>query len=444
MGKKIELYKKYFFELFVLSIPLIVGNISQVLLGAIDVFVAAKHSLDTLSSISIGSSVMTCIFIVGIGFMSSISPVVANYRGAREPSKQYLYSSIVYSLVLSAFFGILTLAIVPLVPKMGFEEHLVYHIQEYIFICAFSYFGAYLHFSLKEFLQAYEIVVFPNVVAILGIFLNLVLNFAFVFGFWFIPSMGVKGLAIATLAVRTFMGLILLWYTLRLMNLNIKLSKSYLTQLIKVGYPISIALALEFFAFNGITIIVGRMGGVFAAAQSIIITISSITFMVPLAISNAIAIKVGYANGARDYSELKRFSIAGVLLTIAFMLFCALFLNSSPEFFVKLFTDEKELLMVSVPVIYVVALYQIFDGAQVAFSGILKGLKMTKLVSASIFCAYWVMGLPLGFLFAFHYHMDLLGFWIALAISLLIMGVILLSIILVKFAKLRKEFEKQE
>src|SRR5699024_5540280 len=107
------------------------------------------------------------------------------------------------------------------------------------------------------------------------------------------------------------------------------------------------------------------------------------------------------------------------------------------EFFVKLFTDEKELLMVSVPVIYVVALYQIFDGAQVAFSGILKGLKMTKLVSASIFCAYWVMGLPLGFLFAFHYHMDLLGFWIALAISLLIMGVILLSIILVKFAKLR-------
>ena len=420
MGKKIELYKKYFFELFVLSIPLIVGNISQVLLGAIDVFVAAKHSLDTLSSISIGSSVMTCIFIVGIGFMSSISPVVANYRGARKPSKQYLYSSIVYSLVLSAFFGILTLAIVPLVPKMGFEEHLVYHIQEYIFICAFSYFGAYLHFSLKEFLQAYEIVVFPNVVAILGIFLNLVLNFAFVFGFWFIPSMGVKGLAIATLAVRTFMGLILLWYTLRLMNLNIKLSKSYLTQLIKVGYPISIALALEFFAFHVITI------------------------MVPLAISNAIAIKVGYANGARDYSELKRFSIAGVLLTIAFMLFCALFLNSSPEFFVKLFTDEKELLMVSVPVIYVVALYQIFDGAQVAFSGILKGLKMTKLVSASIFCAYWVMGLPLGFLFAFHYHMDLLGFWIALAISLLIMGVILLSIILVKFAKLRKEFEKQE
>ena len=291
-------------------------------------------------------------------------------------------------------------------------------------------------------MQAYEIVVFPNVIAILAIFLNLVLNFAFVFGFWFIPALGVKGLAIATLVVRTFMGLILLWYTLRLMNLNIKLSGSYLKQLIKVGYPISIALALEFFAFNGITIIVGRMGGVFAAAQSIIITISSITFMVPLAISNAIAIKVGYANGARDYSELKRFSVAGVLLTLAFMLFCALLLNSSPEFFVKLFTDEKELLLVSVPVIYVVALYQIFDGAQVAFSGILKGLKMTKLVSVSIFCAYWVMGLPLGFLFAFHYHMDLLGFWIALAISLLIMGIILLSIILVKFAKLRKEFEK--
>lgn len=441
MTKKLALYKKYFFELFVLSIPLIIGNVAQVLIGAVDVFVAAKHGLETIESISIANSIIMCVFIIGVGFMASISPVVANYRGARKPSRKYLYSSIVYSLSLSAVFGLLTIAIIPLVPYMGFEQRLVYHIQQYMFICSFSYFGAYLHFALKEFLQAYEIVIFPNAVAILAILLNLILNFVLVFGFWIIPSLGVIGLAIATLSVRTFMGVILLIYAMKIMNLKMLISKSYLKQLVKVGYPISIAMVLEFFAWNGITLIVGRVAGVYAAAQSIIITISSVTFMVPLAISNAIAIKVGYANGAMDYKKLKRFSLSGVFLTLGFMTMCAIALFLAPQFFVEIFTKNERLLKVAVPVIYVVALYQIFDGFQISLSGILKGLKMTKVVSLSTFCAYWVIGIPLGFLFAFRYNLELLGFWIALAIALLVMSIVLSAIILFKFMKLRKEYK---
>ncbi len=434
-------YKKYFSELLDLAFPMIIGNISHILIGSIGVFVAAKYSLETISAVSIANSIMMCIFMIGIGFLSSISPVVSNFRGARKPTKKFLISNINYSLILALIFGSITLLSIPIIDYFGFEQKLVPLIKEYIFICSFSYFGAYLHFALKEFLQAYEIILFPNLISIAAVFLNLVLNFAFVFGFWIIPEMGIKGMAIATLIDRTLMGLILFVYCFRMIKFNAAMSKLYIGHLIKVGFPISVALLLEFLAFNSITLIMGRISGIYAAAQNIVLTIATITFMVPLAVSNAIAVKVGFANGARNYTELKRFSISGVALTEGFMFLCALILFFFPGRIIGIFTDNTKLMSVCIPLISIAALFQIFDGFQVSLSGILKGLKMTKLVSAAILFSYWIIGLPLGFLLAFKFNMMLKGFWIGIAIALFFVGFTLLMVIMKKFAAIRKNFE---
>ena len=132
------IYFQYLKSLLILAIPMIIGNLGQMLIGAVDVFVASKHSLDTLSAISIANAIAFCIYIVGIGIMSAISIVLSNYRGDKKPTKKYLFSVVNFSLLLSLIFFTITLSIVPLIPKMGFEEHLVKHISDYIFISAFS------------------------------------------------------------------------------------------------------------------------------------------------------------------------------------------------------------------------------------------------------------------------------------------------------------------
>jgi len=295
-----------------------------------------------------------------------------------------------------------------------------------MFICAFSTFGAYLQASLKEYLQAFEIVLFPNFLNILGVFLHLFLNFILVFGWFGLPTMGAVGLAISTLFARTVLGLVMLLYCMKLIKIRKYRDFGYFISLIKIGFPIAMAILLEFGAFNLITIFAGRISGVYAGAQNILLTITTATFMVPLAISNAIAVKVGFANGAGDFVDLKRYSVAGVAVSVGFMSLCALGFIFFPKIFVNIFTNDAELVKICVPILLLAGIFQIFDGLQVSLGGVFKGLKKTNIVMFGDFIAYWIIGLPLGLIFAFKYQMNLYGFWVGLTISLFSLAMILL------------------
>ena len=132
---------------------------------------------------------------------------------------------------------------------------------------------------------------------------------------------------------------------------------------------------IEFIGFNAITIIMGRISGIYAAAQNIVCTMTSVSFMVPLAISNATAVKVGFANGAKYYKSLKTYAYTGIALCVAFMTCSAIVVGTFPVSLLKLFTRDPELIKVSIPVVYVLCFFQIFDGLQVALAGIFKGIK---------------------------------------------------------------------
>lgn len=440
-AEKLKNYKKYFTEIITLSFPLIIGNLGQVLIGATDVFIAAKHSTDTLAAISIANSIIFCILVVGIGLMSAISIVLSNYRGNRKPTKKFLTTILNYSMILAVIFCGVCLLMVPLIPKMGFEPSLVPMIQEYVFICAFSLFGMYLYQCLKEFLLAYEIVNFPNMILILALILNFVLAYSLVFGLGPIPGLGVIGLALAAFIVRTLMGVILLAYCLGMVRLKNPFDKSLIKQLLKVGYPIGIAMLLEFLGFNLITILVGRQAGILAATHNIAVTITSSAYMIPMSISAAIAIKVGYYNGARILSEIKRYAVAGTLMAVVFMAFCSLLLILLPSQIFEIFTNNKQMLALGIPILHIAAYYLMFDGLQVSLSGILKGLKMTKIASITLIAGYWLFGLPFGYMLAYHYNMSLNGFWIGLAVSFLAMCILFFIVIYKKFKMLKKIYQ---
>ena len=438
--EKIFSYKKYFTEIFGLSIPMIVGNLGQVLIGATDVFIAAKHSTNTLAAISIANSIIFCILIMGMGLMSAISILISNYRGNRKPTKKFLMTVLNYSMLLAVIFCGICLLMVPLIPKMGFEAQLVPMIKEYIFICAFSLFGMYLYQCLREFLMAYEIVQFPNLILLFALVLNFVLAYALVFGVGPVPGLGVIGLALAAFIVRTLMGLVLLVYSFDLIRFKNPFDTNLIKQLLKIGYPIGIAMFLEFLGFNLITILVGREAGILAATHNIGVTITSSAYVIPMSISAAIAIKVGFFNGARDYSEIKKYSFCGTLMSVLFMAFCSVLLLVCPKPIFEIFTSNKEMLALGLPILHIAAFYLMFDGFQVSLSGILKGLKMTQIASVSLIAGYWLFGLPFGYMLAYHYHMSLNGFWIGLATSFLFMSAIFLFVIYRKFKQLRLEY----
>ena len=339
------------------------GNLGFILIGIGDVFVAGRHSTDTFAEISIANAILNCILTFGIGLVASISPLLSNYRGEKKAIKRYFYPSIRFAMILAFITCILILVAIPVIPKMGFEQKLVPGIQQYMFITAFSTFGAYLHASLKEFLQAFEIVVFPNAVTIFCVFLNIALNVLLVFGWGPIPSLGVIGLAIASFTVRYFMGIALLIYCYMNMRFSNYHERGYYKHLLQIGMPISLAVLVEFVAFNSIAIFMGRVSGVYAAAQNLVCSLTTVSFMVPI--------------------------------------------------------------------MYILSIFQVFDGLQVALAGICKGIKQTNIVLLANFLAYWCVSIPVGYTLAFKFNFNLKGFWLGLVFA----AVILCAIMIFKLKK---------
>ena len=434
----LKTFKTYANDLLKIALPIILGNLGFIMIGVGDVVVAGRHSTDTLAAISLATAIINCITIMGIGILGSVSPILSNYRGANKEPEKYFYPSLKFTFLLSIIIGLVILGLIPLIDKFGFEPHITPLVKDYFFITAFSVFGAYLHCMSKEFLQAFEIVLFPNLLTVFCIFLNLFLNIIFAFGYGVIPEMGAKGLAIASLIVRYFMGIVLFLYCYKKINIKNHTDFNYYKDLLKVGIPSSIAIMIEFVAFNSITVIMGRVSGIYAAAQNIICTITSVAFMVPLAIGNAAGIKVGFSNGAKQFESLKKYAYTALFISTVFMACSSIVVAIAPGFVTSLFTTDANLIRISVPIIYTLCFFQVFDGLQATFAGIFRGLKHTEVIMIGNFIAFWLIAIPLGSTLALHFRLNLMGFWYALILA----AIVLCSFMGYNLLKQFKSFEK--
>lgn len=434
MLKIFKLYTKHLLEI---AFPIILGNVGFIMIGVGDIIVAGRHSTDTLAAISLATAIINCITIMGIGILGSISPILSNYRGANKEAEKYFYPSLKFAFILSLIISIVLFAFIPFIDRFGFEAHLNPLIKDYFFITGFSVFGAYLHYMTKEFLQSFEIVMFPNMLTIFSIFLNVLLNIIFAFGFGIIPEMGVKGLAIASLIVRYFMGIVLFIYCYKKVKIKYHVDKKYYIEMLKVGLPSSLAIMIEFVAFNSITIIMGRVSGIYAAAQNVICTITSVAFMVPLAIGNAAGVKVGFSNGAKQYKKLKKYAYTALSISTIFMSCSAVAVALAPGVITSLFTTDVELIKICVPIIYILCFFQVFDGLQATFAGIFRGLKHTDVVMIGNFIAFWLIALPLGYYLAIIKKFNLAGFWYALIVSTIVLCTIMYISLLKQFKNMK-------
>ena len=426
----------YIKDILNIALPIMLGNLGFILIGVGDVIVAGRHSTETLASVSIANAIINCIVMIGIGIISSLSAILSNYRGAGKDAEKYFYPALKFTTIASIIISFAVMAFIPIIDKLGFEPHLAQLVKDYFWIISFSIFGAYLHCMSKEYLQAFEIVVFPNVLTLICIFVNLILNIIFAFGYGPIPEMGTKGLALSTLITRYLMGGILFWYCFHKTNIQHYKDKEFYKDLLKVGTPSSLAVVIEFIGFNATTVILGRISGIYAAAQNIVCTLTTVSFMIPFAISNATAVKVGFANGAKYYKSLKTYAFTGITMAVAFMACSAIVVGTFPKFLVSLFTKDQELINVCIPIVFALCFFQVFDGLQVALAGIFRGLKQTGIVMISNFIGYWLVSIPLGCLLAFKYNMDLLGFWYGLVCAAVVLCFIMFTTMLIKFKKM--------
>lgn len=414
------------------------GQLGQMLIGVSDVFVAGRHSTEYLAAVGLAMGIIAPVFVVGLGFLFGTSAVISRHRGEGKEVDQYLFSSIIYSLGLSLLFILLSIATKWLVPYLGFEQGLVPLIQDYILYFAFSFLGAYVFQVLREFLQGKEDVIFANFISIATVGLNVLFCFILVFGYKFIPALGIKGLALGSILARVLAAIFLLIYSWRFFK-SYKIDWIYIREVFSLSWPIAISILVEVGAFSFCTIMIGRMGLFQAAAHNIVINLTSVTFMVPLAISTAIAVKISYAYGQKNYPDILRYTKAGLTLSLLFMSCTGLSFYFIPNVFSQIFTDNTQVIQIVATLLIAVALFQIFDGTQICLAGALRGVGHSQPQAYIMFLGYWVLGLPLGWYLANIQNLYAFGFWLGLALALSIAGISMLLAVIYFYKKIKKE-----
>lgn len=414
-----------FRELLRFAFPLIIGQIGMMLIGAGDIFVATEHSTTALAAIGMAVAFTNPVFVVGMAFLLPISPLVAKRRGEGKDTDHLASSTLLYALLLSLPFMVVTWLTSYFVPWLGYSTELNTIIISYVKITAWSIPGIFIYIALREWLQAHERTVWANVISILAVGVNVVVNRGLTFGVYGMPDLGVDGLAWASLSVRYLMGFALLLPLCGKILSRPSTDKPFLKETFWLGAPTSVAMFFEVMAFCSVTLFVGKFGELQTAANNLSLTLASCTFMVPLALSSAVGVKVGHAFGERNNTMIRRYAWTGLACSLGFMTFSAATFALFPAALLQFFGPSAEVLAYGVTLLFWVAIFQVFDGAQVTLGAILRGLGIARPVSIISFIGYWVIGIPLGWYLGNIVGYQGQGFWIGLAISLAIVSVAL-------------------
>lgn len=428
--------KKALKELLIFALPIILGHVGIMLIGTGDMMIAGRYSRECLAAIGLAISISNPVMMLGLGVQFAISPLLAQKRGAGEDIKDYFWTTMALSLFVGILATVLTYLSVGVLPYLGYSENLNIIIGEYIVILAPSMIVLCLYQGVKEFFQAQEKNISANVIALVAAGLNIALNYAFVFGEWGFPQLHEPGLAWASLTLRVFMAVALFIVAFKSWTTKFRIDFSFCKQVLKVGTPISVAIFFEVMAFCSVTLFIGKFAEIQTAANNIALNYASLVFMIPMSIASAVGVKVGHSYGENNVHNIRTFAFVSVLAAVAFTALMGLVTFNFPESILTAYSGDEEVLHWGRKLLFWVACFQIFDGAQVTLAGILRGLSLTRASSLGIFVGYWVIGIPLGYYLGFHRGLEAQGFWMGLALSLALVAIMLGWILLRKMKAL--------
>jgi len=264
------------------------------------------------------------------------------------------------------------------------------------------------------------------VVLITANLVNVVVNWLLIFGHFGFPRMGTNGAAWATVASRVYVAValaaIIAWRergaSVSLFSTPLRVEAPRLWQLVKLGFPAATHLTAEVGVFAAATAFAGRLDPIALTSHQIALNVATVTYMVPLGVASAGAVRVGQAVGRRDPHAASQAGWTAIAIGVGFMACSAVGMLTVPSRIIGLFTHEPSVVALGISLLFVAALFQLFDGLQGVTTGVLRGLGDTRTAMFSNLAAHWLLGLPFGYFLCFVAGWGVIGLWIGLSVGL--------------------------
>ncbi len=415
-------------DTFVLALPLIAGQVSQMLMGVVDTVMVGRLGVVPLGAATFANTIIVVPWVLGIGLLTSVSVRVSQARGANRPDhaeaalRHGTWLALAYAVlvVLALGFGL------PLLRFLGQPPEVVARSPTFMMTCAISLIPAMLSMVWKSHADALNHPWRPFWILLGGVGLNVFLNWLWIWGHWGFPALGLEGAGYATLTARTLSAIVMFQWLTRSSLVRrwapprwfVRCHRVSFLHLLVIGFPTSLQLLTEVGAFAASALVIGTLGAVPLAAHQVAITCAATTFMVPLGIAMAITVRVGEIVGADERRRLHRVLAGGWLFALGFMSLSTLGFFFYGRELAGQFVNDAAVIEIAARLLIVAAIFQLFDGVQIVAVSALRGINDARIPAWITFVAYWILALPCGAWLAFGWHLGALGVWVGLAFGL--------------------------
>lgn len=406
--------QKYLLEarqLLALAIPVILAQVAQTSMGFVDTVMAGAVSATDMAAVAVGTSIWLPSILFGHGLILALTPVVAQLNGSGR--RERIAHQVRQAYWLAAMVSVLIMVVLY---NAGYLIGAMHNVDPELSRKAVGYLHAllwgapgYLFFQVaRNQCEGLSKTKPGMVMGFLGLLVNIPVNYVFIYGHFGMPALGGVGCGVATASVY--------WVMFIAMKAWVKRAKSMrdihvdgrfsppdwkaLRRLTGLGLPIALALFFEVTLFAVVALLVSPMGIVKVAGHQIALNFSSLMFVLPLSLGVATTIRVGFrlGQGSVEQAKVAAWTAQGVGIGMACL--TALFTVTFREEIALLYTDNPEVITLAAQLMFLAAVYQFSDSIQVIGSGILRGYKDTRSIFFITFVAYWILGLPSGYVLA--------------------------------------------
>lgn len=417
----------------ILAIPAVIENFFQTLLGFVDTYFVSQISLAAVSAVGITNAVLAIYFALFMAIGVAANVRIANFLGANQPEKARHISQ--QSIILAILFGILTglatwFFAEPLLRLMGIEEEVLELGSLYFRIVGIPSVIMSLMFVMSAILRGAGDTKTPMMISLVINGINALLDYVLIFGFLFIPELGIVGAAIATVISRLIGSLALFYYVNREKVLAFrkdywKLDKGHLMELSTLGAPAAgerLVMRAGQIVYFGFVVALGT--NAFAAHQ-IAGNVEVFSYMIGYGFATAATILVGQQIGAGNLEEAKKYAKLSTQFTVVCMTLLGAVLFFFGDWAATFFTEDPEVINDIGTALKISGVFQPFLAVLMVLTGAFQGANNTKFPMYLTAFGMWAIRTGLVYLLGIQLGWGLAGVWIAIGIDIAFRAVVL-------------------
>jgi MATE family multidrug resistance protein len=420
-----------------LAWPVVAGELGWMAMGVVDTIFVGRLGAEAIGAVSIGNMLYFAVAVFGLGLLLGLDTLVSQAFGAGrlDECHRWLVQGVYLCLILAPMLMGLLLASVPLLGRLGLHPTVLEGAVPFLRTQIWSTVPLLLFFAFRRYLQAMGVVKPVMFALVSANAINALGDWILIYGNWGAPAMGVVGSGWSTLISRVYMASVVISYALvadlrkpsGLIRVSLALRPEQISRLVALGLPAAIHVTLEVGVFAVATALAGMLEPVDLAAHHVVLDISSVTFMIPMGLATAGAVRVGQALGRGEPTAAGHAGWTAMVLGTGFMACMGLLFATMPGTLVSAFTTDPAVIATAGSLMFVAAAFQLFDGLQGVSTGAMRGAGDTHTPMVCNLVSHWFIGLPIGYALCFGAGLGVFGLWSGLALGLATAGTYLLT-----------------